>query len=100
MDIPVSQKRWGRTVQTVQLSAWVPKMAVGAAMNGRVFLAGFPHFLRSSGSVPELSASFGALDDEEFFVIEGSRVAGTPGVYLAGVLPRVAQLNHSLMTLT
>ena len=33
--------------------------------------------------VPELSASFsswGALDDEEFFVIEGSGVALTPGV--------------------
>ena len=99
MDIPVSQQRWGRTVQTVQLSAWVPKMAVGAAMKGRVFwrFSAFSVLLRV---VPELSASFGALDDEEFFVIEGSRVAGTPGVHLAGVLPRVAQLNHSLMTLT
>ena len=42
--------------------------------------------------VPELSASFrswGALDDEEFFVIEGSGVALTPGVVLPGVRPRV-----------
>ena len=38
---------------------------------------------------PELSASrsWGALDDEEFFVIEGSGVALTPGVNLPGVGP-------------
>ena len=41
--------------------------------------------------VPELSASrsLGALDDEEFFVIEGWGVALTPGVELPGVRPPV-----------
>ena len=40
---------------------------------------------------------WGALDDEEFFVVEGSGVAGTPGVRLPGVLPRVQiSLSDSL----
>ena len=30
---------------------------------------------------------WGALDDEEFFVVEGSGVALTPGVGLLGVRP-------------
>ena len=39
---------------------------------------------------PGLQRTFwGALDDEEFFVVEGSGVAGTPGVSLPGVLPQV-----------
>ena len=44
---------------------------------------GFSAFFALLRFVPELSASFrswGALDDEEFFVIEGSLVALTPGV--------------------
>ena len=32
---------------------------------------------------------WGALDDEEFFVIESSGVTGTTGVRLPGVLSRV-----------
>ena len=41
------------------------------------------------GTFPELSASrsWGALDDEEFFVIEDSGVALTPGANLPGVGP-------------
>ena len=35
----------------------------------------------------DVSAHFTALDDEEFFVVEGSGVAGTPGVRLPNVLP-------------
>ena len=31
-DLPVVQQRRGRTVQTVQLAAWVRRLAVGAAM--------------------------------------------------------------------
>ena len=54
------------------------------------FFGLFGHFSRSR-VVPELSASrsWGALDDEEFFVIEGSGVALTPGVGLPGVRPPV-----------
>ena len=44
--------------------------------------SGFSAFFALLRVVPELSAScsLGALDDEEFFVIEGSGVALTPGV--------------------
>ena len=35
---------------------------------------------------------WGALHDEEFFVVESSGVAGTPGVRLPGVLPHFAEL--------
>ena len=53
------------------------------------FLAVFPHFFALLRVVPELSAScsLGALDDEEFFIIEGSGVALTPGVGPPGVGP-------------
>ena len=56
------------------------------------FSAHFASFFALSPVVPELRASFcswGALDDEEFFVIEGSGVALTPGVVLPGVKPLV-----------
>ena len=54
--------------------------------------SGFSAFFALLRVVPECSASFrswGALDDEEFFVIEGSGVALTPGVELPGVRPPV-----------
>ena len=54
-DIPISQQRWGRTVQTVQLSAWVPYMAVGAAVKGFWRFSAFFALLRV---VLELSTSF------------------------------------------
>ena len=46
------------------------------------FFCGFSAFFALLRVVPELSASRsrGALDDEEFFVIEGWGVALTPGV--------------------
>ena len=34
-----------------------------------------------------MSAHFSALDDEEFFVVEGSRGGGVAGSLLPGVLP-------------
>ena len=47
----------------------------------------------SDGFVPRDPGSFRALDDEEFFVIEGSLgVAPTPGVFLPGVRPPVDAL--------
>ena len=57
------------------------------AVNG--FLAHFAPFfalLRLSGVERQFS-QLGALDDEEFFVVEGSGVALTPGVELPGVRP-------------
>ena len=62
-----------------------------AAMFGWAFFA----LLRA---VPELSAScsWGALDDEEFFVIEGSGVALTLGVELPGVRPPVVCMQINL----
>ena len=60
------------------------------AMKG--FFGLFRPFFALLPFVPELSASFrswGALDDEEFFVIEGWGVALTPGVVLPGVRPPV-----------
>ena len=56
-DIPVA-------TETDTLSAWV------TAMNG-IFWP-FWSFFALLRVVPELSASFRALDDEEFFVIDGS----------------------------
>ena len=56
-------------------------MVVIAAVKG--FFDGFSAFFALLRVVPELSASFrswGALDDEEFFVTEDSGVALTPGV--------------------
>ena len=55
---------------------------LGAMMG---FFDAFCVIFRAPPVVPELSASlrsWGALDDEEFFVIEGSGVALTPGVSL------------------
>ena len=50
-----------------------------AAMMG--FFDAFCVIFRAPPVVPELSASFSALDDEEFFVVEGSRgVPESPGV--------------------
>ena len=58
---------------------------------GEGFFGAFCAIFRAPPVVPELSASrsWGALDDEEFFVIEGSGVALTPGVELPGVRPPV-----------
>ena len=45
---------------------------------------------------PGLQRTFwGALDDEEFFVVEGSGVALTPGVGLPGVRPPGVVANSS-----
>ena len=65
----------GGASDSVHRQSWVMKAVKGV-------LAVFPHFSRSSGLSRSLSAScsLGALDDEEFFVIEGSGVALTPGV--------------------
>ena len=63
-----------------------------AAVKG-VFGA-FCAIFRAPPVVPELNASFcswGAVDGEEFFVIEGSGVALTPGVELPGVRPPVVR---------
>ena len=60
----------------------------------------YASLLRFSHLSPGLRAGahfFGALDDEEFFVIEGWGVAGTPGVRLPGVLSCVQiSLSDSL----
>ena len=75
-----------RSSRSSRRSREVPQIQfiVRAGFDGSegVFGAFLRHFSRSSGC-PELSASFlqlGALDDEEFFVIEGWGVALTPGV--------------------
>ena len=92
-DMPVVVQRQGRMVQTVQSGG-----AAGAVLATLWTSLRSCRTSRSPGeagrclrfsSSPELSASCsrGALDDEEFFVIEGSGVALTPGVGLPGVGP-------------
>ena len=48
---------------------------------------------------PRFQRTFwGALDDEEFFVVEGSGVALTPGVGLPGVGPPGAWVSAQALT--
>ena len=65
----------GGASDSVHRQSWVVKAVKG-------FFSGFSAFFALVRVVPELSAScsLGALDDEEFFVIEGSGVAESPGV--------------------
>ena len=78
-DVPVVQVvvRVEDASDSVHRQSWVMTAV-------KVFFSGFSAFFARLRVVPELSAScsWGALDDEEFFVIEGSGVALTPGVSL------------------
>ena len=76
-DLPVVVQRQAWMVQTVQSG--------GAAL---AQFAPFFALLWLSG-VERQFTQLGALDDEEFFVIEGWGVALTPGVVLPGVRPPV-----------
>ena len=74
----------GGASDSVHRKSWVMTAVQG-------FLAHFAPFfalLRLSGVERQFS-QLGALDDEEFFVIEGWGVALTPGVVLPGVRPPV-----------
>ena len=82
MDVPVIisdmlQQSFVEFVEVPQLQ-FIDRVVVSS----KGFLPHFAHFFALLRVVPELSASrsWGALDDEEFFVIEGSGVALTPGV--------------------
>ena len=100
-DVPVVQVvvrvRGGASDSVHRQSWWTFSFAtetgtLSAYGGGEGFFSGVSAFFALLRVVPELSASFrswGALDDEEFFVIEGSRVALTPGVELPGVRPPV-----------
>ena len=86
-DVPVVQVvvRVEDASDSVHRQSWVMTAVKG-------FFSGlFGAFFALLRVVPELSAScsWGALDDEEFFVIEGSGVSLTPGVELPGVRPLV-----------
>ena len=56
-----------------------------------VFFSTTPLYLQTFPAVRSLRelSFFGALDDEEFFIVEGSGVAGSPGVLLPGDLPPI-----------
>ena len=83
-DVPEFPAKPGGASDSVHRKSWVMTAVKG-------FLAHFAPFFALLRVVPELSASrsWGALDDEEFFVIEGWGVALTPGVVLPGVRPPV-----------
>ena len=81
---------------SVHRQSWVMTAVKG-------FFGLFRPFFALLRVVPELSASrsWGALDDEEFFVIEGWEVALTLKVGLPGVKPPVAhELVASLAQLS
>ena len=73
---------------------WYLQMQVPAVFSAQSEGSFCPKGIFRTPSIWTLSPDFrrtfwGALDDEGFFVVEGSGVAGTPGVRLPGVLPHV-----------